>query len=222
MRYKVIIRTALLTLIIVIAGFSHSEAMMGGTGGTSSGTGSTSGMMNGAVSSEAMMNKQWFNMTSGMTNTPVVASNGTAYVVSYGGTATNSTSSRTYSYSYESTISAITTAGNSTSVTLEGIVSTPVVSGSTMVLTSSLSGYMMDFNSGSSNSQLTLYILSLPFTSSSTPVSVSLDGDFASAPVISGSHIYVTTTDVGFTSANASYLYILNFDGSQVAKVAIQ
>lgn len=236
MRVSLFFKVVLLSLAIVGTTLSHSEAMMGGgTGmgfgqsnvnvGVTNSTGSTVGMMNGAnnlaISSGAMMTKQVFNMTSGMTNTPVVASNGTAYVVSFSG-ATKSGNAVPFTYSYASKLNAITTAGDITSITLEGIVSTPVISGSTLALSASLSGYMMDVNNSTSGSPLTLYILTLPITSSSTPVSVSLDGDFASEPVISGNYIYVTTTDIGLKTATTSYLYIISLTGAQVAKVELQ
>ncbi|MBF0559147.1 MAG: hypothetical protein HQL08_10245 [Nitrospirae bacterium] len=243
-RFSLFFDAAVLTLAIVVAGFSNAEAMMGGSSvvssgnsttysimgsgsGANNGIGSPSGMMGGtidsgmALSSSGMMNKRFYDMSSGIANNPVVASNGTAYVVSYSATSNNAS---TYygNYSYKSKINQVTTSGQMTSISVNGIISAPVISGSTLAVTGSLSGYMMDWYNSSSSNQLVLYILSLPFTSSTSAVSVSLEGDFASVPVISGSHIYVTTTDLGITSATKSYLYILNFDGSTVAQVQIQ
>src|SRR5208283_1033732 len=70
----------------------------------------------------------------------------------------------------------------------------PVVSGTHLVFLLAPSGTLTTANSG--NGQLQLDILSLPFTSSSSPVTVTLAEDFASLPVISGSYIYVVTTEI--------------------------
>jgi len=97
---------------------------------------------------------------------------------------------------------AITTAGTETSINLRGILSTPVIAGTTLIGTASLpdfANYTMIGNYGTnpSSQQSALYFLSLPMSGSSTLQAVALDGRYASAPVISNNLIYVGTPDFG-------------------------
>ena len=198
----------LLAVVIVVTGVAKSEAMMG--------------MNSETMLSSQMVNNGLFDITGGRANVPVVGADGTAYVVSYiesaNAAANNAPRFAPPIITFQSNINAVTTTGKLTSLTLNGIASTPVVSGNYLVFLLSA----RPLTTGSSgNGQLQLDILSLPLTSSSSPVTVTLAEDFASLPVISGSYIYVMTTEIA-TSGNKTYLYILNFNGTQVVKVEIQ
>jgi hypothetical protein len=90
--------------------------------------------------------------------------------------------------------------------------------------------------------QSVLYVVTAPFSSASKPLAISLDGDFASVPVIAAGHIYVVTSDYGnsmmtgnstfssmfgtynFNSSGTArtYLYIFNLDGSIASKTTLQ
>ncbi|HXX58001.1 MAG TPA: hypothetical protein VEI96_08385, partial [Thermodesulfovibrionales bacterium] len=186
-----------------------------------------------------------FGMMNGMAGAPVVSDDGTAFLVTYDRTVTPGTIPT--SASFQSTIVAVKLTGEIVSLPLSGIVSRPVVVGNVLAATSSLpdfKDFMMLGNLGSnpSSDQSALYILTIPFTASTKPTAVSLDGDFASVPVIAGNHVYVVTTDFGngmmtgstpfsstfgnfnFNSSgiSKSYLYIINLDGSLVSKTALQ
>jgi hypothetical protein len=87
-----------------------------------------------------------------------------------------------------------------------------------------------------------LYVVTAPFSSTTKPLAISLDGDFASVPVVTAGHIYVVTSDYGnsmmtgngtfssmFGSYNfngagtaKTYLYIFNLDGTITSKTTIQ
>ena len=205
--YALFCKVILLALVIVMTGVAQSEAK--------------TEMSSVTMLSSQMITSGLLDITGGRANVPVVGTDGTAYVVSYIESA-NITAPALRparpTITFQSTINAVTTAGKLTSLTLNGIVSTPVISGNYLVFLQS-SGPLTTGSSG--NGQLQLDILSLPFTSSSSPVTVTLAEDFASLPVVSGSYIYVMTTEVA-TSGNKTYLYILNFNGTQVAKVEIQ
>lgn len=231
-----------LLILLTITFFAHAN-MNGGYGNT----GITSDMNNNGafgntgITGGSMSNNGGFGMMNGMAGTPVIGKDGSAYLVKYEpGTNTTTLSSN----SFQSTLIEITPGGQVTKVTLNGIVSQPVITGdgNSLIATASLpdmSQYtMLQNNNTSATSVSTLYTISLPFSQTPTPVAVSLDGSFASVPVIvdSTQQIYVTTSDHGdfmmgrgmfdgmfgnnftFQSGN-SYLYILNFDGTVASKV---
>ena len=185
-----------------------------------------------------------FGMMNGMAGSPFVDSDGTAYLVSHNLTA--SAGSVPNSNSFQSTVSAITSAGQVDTITLNGIVSSPVVSGKVLLATASLpdtSNYDLIGSLGSSSTgQSVLYAITLPITASTVPRAVTMDGQFASVPVMTADKVYVTTTDFGNammqgntafsgtygnfnfnkTGTAKSYLYIVNFDGSLAAKIQLQ
>ena len=84
-----------------------------------------------------------------------------------------------------------------------------------------------------------MLLLPLPMTSLSVPKAVSMDGSYASEPVIANNMIYVTTSTAGkammqgnnvfnntFPKYNGgatttSYLYVLGMDGSLVSKTVL-
>lgn len=204
-----------------------------------------------AASSDAMMdgstmtNTGGFGMMNGMAGTPVVGDDGTAYLVIHNPASNPGTTPS--SNSFESKLFAVKTTGETVSLTIKGITSKPVLFGNVLVATSSLpdlSNYMMVYNyvTNTSNSQSVIYVFSLPFSASSVPLAIALDGSYASIPVIANNKVYVSTTDFGNammqgnntfsgmygtynfngTGSAKSYLYIINFDGTIASKVIIQ
>jgi hypothetical protein len=256
---KSIIATFSFLTLVVFAGQSlaamggRSGMMPGGTGVP--GTGSVTGMMtgsvigagsgmmggNGAFGNGSMMGGSAgsFGMTNGMSAAPVVGEDGTAYLTSY--VSTNSDITTPVSASFQSTILAVTPSGQTSTLKLDGIVSRPIVSDGFLVATMSLpnAGNYMVVGSQANNTgvgQSVLYAVPLPITSSSKPVAITLDGGYASVPVIVNNRIYVTTTDFGnammgsgaFTSMFGNYnfnnqgtaktfLYIFNADDGTLA-----
>lgn len=224
---KKTILVSMLTCLLTFAG--SAGAAMGG------------GMMGGGMN---MANTGGFGMTNGMEGSPIVGSDGTAYLVSHNLTA--SAGSVPNSNSFQSTVLAITPSGQVETITLKGIVSSPVVSGDVLVATASLpdtSNYDLIGSLGSSSTgQSVLYAITLPITPSTVPIAVTMDGQFASVPVMTADKVYVTTTDFGNammqgnttfsgmygnfnfnnTGTAKSYLYIVNFDGSLAAKIQLQ
>lgn len=199
------------------------------------------GMMTGAP----LKNSGGMGMMAGTDGSPVIGQDGTAYLVTFNPTAPAGTDPT--SRSFRSRLVAITTAGAETSINLRGIMSRPVISGTTLIGTASLPDFtdytlMNNYGTNPSDEQSALYFLAPPLTSSSKPEAVALDGRFASAPVISNNRIYVVTTDFGrammqgnssfqrmFNRYNfnpsgvaTSYMYILNLDGTLISKTEIQ
>ncbi len=229
---KKILLTGTLAGMLVFAGIAGAAMM--GTGGT--GTMMSAGM--------GMTNSGGFGMMNGMAGAPVVGEDGTAYIVGLNPTASAGTPPG--SGVFQSTISAVTPTGDFQTITLNGIVSRPVVTGTMLVATASLpdpANFDLLRNLGTTSSgQSFLYAVKLPLTSSSVPVAVSLDGQFASAPVIANNNAYVVTSDFGGAmmsgnntfnmmfgnynfnaSGNAkSYLYIVDFKGNLVNKITLQ
>lgn len=203
-------------------------------------------MMNGSMmTNTGMTNTGGFGMMNGMAGTPVVGDDGTAYLVVHN--PASSSGATPNSNSFESKLLAVRNTGDTVSLTLKGMTSKPVVFGNVLVATASLpdfSNYMMVYNyvTNTVNSQSVLYVFSLPLSSASAPSAVSLDGNYASIPVIANNNIYVTTTDFGnammqgnntfagmygaynfnSTGSAKSSLYILNLDGTIALKVTIQ
>ncbi|MDA8105908.1 MAG: hypothetical protein M0Z71_11080 [Nitrospiraceae bacterium] len=235
-----------LTIVAVLAFFGSAGAIMGGSsmmpgvGGT--GTIGAGAMMGGGF---AMTNTGGFGMMNGMAGAPVVGSDGTAYLISYNPSANPGTVPG--SNSFESTITAVTPSGAVSSITLNGIVSRPVVKGNALVATASLPNFsnyhvFQNFGTAAPAGQSMAYVVTLPLTSSSVPVGVSLDGQFASTPVIENNNAYVVTSDFGNgmmtgnstfnmmygnynfnnTGTAHSYLYIIGLDGSLVNKITLQ
>ena len=223
---KKILLIALLVGMFAFAGIAGA-AMMGG--GTMMGLTNTGG----------------FGMMNGMAGAPVVDSNGTAYLVSYNPSANPGPVPS--SNSFESVITAVTPSGAVNSITLKGIVSRPVIDGNVLVATASLpnfSNFNVFGNLGTTapSGQSMAYVVNLPLTSSSVPVGVSLDGQFASTPVIANNNVYIVTSDFGNgmmtgnstfnmmygsynfngTGTAHSYLYIIGFDGNLVNKITLQ
>ena len=250
---KKIVLTVLLLGTLTFAG--TSGAMIGGsigTGSTGGGSSIPGSMMGGGIIGPGTMmsngigimtNAGGFGMMNGLSSAPVVGTDGTAFIMGFNATAAVGTTPG--SNVFQSTISAVTTTGGIQTLTLKGIVSHPVISNGYLVATASLpdtTNFNVLGNLGTSfSSQAILYAVQLPLTSSSVPVAVSLDGDFASSPVIVGNNIYVVTSDFGsgmmdgsnvfnmmygnynFSNSNAhSYMYIVDFTGKLINKITLQ
>jgi hypothetical protein len=232
---KRIFLTGILVGVLAFAGISGAVMMGPGTGGTGT-------MMGGGI---GMTNTGGFGMMNGMAGAPVVGSDGTAYLMSYNPSANPGTLPG--SNSFESTITAITPSGAVNSITLKGIVSRPVINGNVLVATTSLpdmSNFDVFGNLGTTTpaGQSMAYVVYLPLTSSSVPAAVSLDGRFASTPVIANNNVYIVTSDFGGAMMNGnntfnmmfgsynfnaagnakSYMYIVDFDGNLVNKITLQ
>ncbi len=242
---KKILMTTVLAGMLAFMG-SAQAAMMGGgtvTPGAMMGSGNFGPgtmMYNGTGT---MTNAGGFGMMNGLSSAPLVGTDGTAYIMGFNATAGAGTTPS--SNVFQSTISAVTTAGGIQTLTLKGIVSRPVLASGYLVATASIpdtTNYNVVGNLGTNfSSQAILYAVQLPLTSSSVPVALSLDGEFASTPVIVGNNIYVVTSDFGsammdgsnvfnmmygnynFNNANAhSYLYIVDFSGNLINKITLQ
>ena len=238
-----VIAINLLVISVLSAG-----AMMSGGGGMGGGTGTgpgTGGMSGGMMTGVPLKNSGSMGMMDGMDSSPVVGQDGTAYLVTFNPTAPAGTVPT--SMSFRSRLLAVTTTGVQTSINLRGILSKPVISGTTLIGTASLPDFtnydvIYDHGTNPDNRQSALYFISLPLTSGTKPQAVALDGSFASAPVLANNLIYVVTSDFGRammqgsstfqrmfdghnfnTSGTAeSYLYILNPDGTLVSKTVIE
>ena len=188
----------------------HSNAMMGGPGsGQNGGNWPKQGMMNGAP---MMTNNGGFGMMNGMDAAPAVGTDGTVYVTTYNRVSKNKT---LRSGSFKSTISAIGPSGQTTAFTMNGMVSRPVLSDTTLFATASLpdtNDFQMVGNYAGTAPQSVLYAVGLPFTSTSTAQAVSLDGRFAS----------YKHYDFSNKGQAKSYLYIFNPDLTLVSKTEIQ
>lgn len=211
----------LLATVMMLASAVGSFAMMGG-GGMMTTTGG-------------------FGMMGGMAGTPVVDADGTAYVTSMLPSATPGTVPS--AHSFVSRIIAVTTSGETLKMSVNGLMSRPVIDDNVLISTVSLpkmSDYSIMADEGTTTQQSVIFWLDLPMTLSSVPTAVKMDGRFASSPVIANNRIYVTTTNFGngmmqgsdvfsnmfphYTASSTakSYLYIFNMDGSLVSKTLLQ
>ncbi|MHB8883365.1 MAG: hypothetical protein ACYC69_17890 [Thermodesulfovibrionales bacterium] len=221
--------------VFMFAGLTEA-AMMGGTGG---------GMMGGGNGPFSTGTNGSFGMMNGMAGSPVVGDDGTAYVVTYDATATAGTTPG--SNVFQSKVMAVDLAGNLRTMTLNGIVSRPVIADGFLFASASMSN-MSDFmlvgdqRNYQGNGQSVVYGMPLDFISSTTPLAVAIDGNFASVPVIANNHLYIMASDFGnamMTGSNTfnmmygnydfnnngnakTYMYIFNLDGSLVSKTLIQ
>lgn len=228
-----------LMVLLSLASWGSANAMMQNGGGSGMGIGS--GMGSGSM----MQNSGGFGMMNGMSGAPVVGADGTTYFV-----ATNATAKpgkTPTSNSFQSTLIAVTPSGDTVSFSFNGLLSKPVINGSTLVATTSLpdmNNYNVVGNGGTNpvSQQSVLYTMTLPLSSSSVPSAVSLDGSYASVPVIFNNQFYVITTDFGNAmmqgnnmfnnmygktnfskmGASKSYRYIINNDLSISSKTLIQ
>ncbi|MEJ2695752.1 MAG: hypothetical protein P8013_03810 [Candidatus Sulfobium sp.] len=235
MKKQTVFKVLSLVAVLVMAFAVRSEAMMGTpvSGGTTDGGGYITGGMMGGFQ---MTNNGGFGMMNGMAGTPVVGDDGTAYLVSYTPTADPGTIP-TYN-SFQSSLMAFSPDGTPVTLTLNGILSRPLVEGNVLVATASLPNFQQFNVLDNTSGQSVLYAVSLPFSASSTPAAIALDGNYASVPVIKNNMVYVTTTDFGnammgsgtfsmfnydfSTSAAKSYLYMYNLNDGTLNKYEIQ
>lgn len=227
--------------VFMLAGLTEA-AMMGGTGGTVV----TSGMMGSVNGPFSSSTNGSFGMMNGMAGSPVVGDDGTAYIVTYDTTATPGTTPS--SSVFHSKVMAIDLAGNMRTMTLNGIVSRPVIADGFLFASSSMSNmadFMLvgDYRNYQGNGQSVVYAMPLNFTAVTNPVALAFDGDFASVPVIKNNYLYVMGSDFGNAMMTGSttfnmmygnynfnsngnaktYMYIFNLnDGSLVSRTLIQ
>lgn len=192
-----------------------------------------------------MSNDGSFGMMSGMAGAPVIGEDGTAYLVTH--VPAPDPGETPSSAAFTSRIVAYHPARGSVVLTLQGLVSRPVIAGGLLVATASLPD-MEDFvvmgrhGTAGPGGQSVLYALALPLTESAVPIAVAMDGRFASMPVIAKNRIYVTATDFGnammgggtfemfgagsydFGAAAPAktYLYVFGLDGSLISRAEIQ
>jgi hypothetical protein len=203
------------------------------TGGGPNGNGFS--MMGGG--GPAMTRNGGFGMMNGLAGAPVVDDEGIAYFITTN--RTNDPSTVPDSNSFTSNILAVNPGGGGVSVTLQGIASRPVVYGDVLVATASLADFnnfnmLGNFGQNVPAGQSVIYAFTLPLTETSEPIAVSMDGRFASIPVITNDRIYVTTTDFGRAMFNGfsndiddltaakTYLYVFNLDGTLESRTEIQ
>ncbi len=225
----------ILTAVMILASGVIAFAMM------------SSGMMGGG---SMMTTTGGFGMMDGTAGGPIVGTDGTAYLASMMPSATPG--STPTSNSFLSHMMAISSTGQTLKLSVSGIMSKPVfangitfdgITGNFMMATVSLpnlSNYSMMHNYATSTTgHSVLYWMQRPFTTSSMPVAVAMDGAYASQPVIANNMIYVTTTNNGnammqgnnvfhntfpsySTTSSTSYLHVFRMDGTLVSKTQLQ
>lgn len=245
MKKSTVLKVLSFVAVLVMAFAARSEAMGMGTppyNGTTGGY-ADGGMMGGGYGymGFAMTNYGGFGMMNGMAGAPVVGSDGTAYLISYAPTTTTPLAGTApTSQSFQSSLMAFSpNGGTPVTHTFSGILSRPVVAfdGSYLVATASMPEFSQFSVTGDSN-QSVLYAVQLPLTTDSTPIAVTLNGEFASVPVIQNNMVYITTTDFGNAmlgggtfslfnydfsgSPSQSYLYIYNLNNGQLTSYEIQ
>jgi hypothetical protein len=220
--------------------------MMGGGGTTTSG-----GMMGGGVvGGNMMVSTGGFGMMGGTAGAPIVGSDGTAYVTSMMPSVTPGTNPT--ATSFVSNMMAVSTSGQTIKLSINGIMSKPVsasgitVNGTTgnfvmsTVSLPNVSDYSIMHDYSTTAGKSVLFWMQTPFTSSSVPVAIQMDGRYASQPVIANNMIYVTTTNNGYammqgidvfgttfpnytaSSTAKAYMYIFQMDGTLVSKTQLQ
>lgn len=229
----------ILAAVMIFASAVSAFAMMSG-----------GGMMSGG---SMMTASGGFGMMDGIAGGPLVGNDGTTYLGSMMPTATPGTYPTTSSFN--SNMMAISPAGQMLKLSVNGMMSKPVfagnitvngISGNYMIATVSLptlSNYSMMHNYGTTTGESVLYWMKSPFTTSSVPMAIAMDGMYASQPIIASVNgvnmIYVTTTNNGsammqgnnvfsktfpsYTAASSSsYLYVFQMNGTLVSKTQIQ
>jgi hypothetical protein len=245
----------ILATLMVFTFTATSFAMMtvggGMMGGGTGGTGTGIGMMGGGVLGGRMMvSTGGFGMMGGTAGAPIVGADGSAYITSMlpsVNTGTNPTST-----SFVSNMMEVSTSGQTLKLSVNGIMSKPVsangitVNGTTgnfvmsTVSLPNMSNYSIMHDYSTVAGKSVLFWMQTPFTSSSVPVAVQMDGRYASQPVIANNMIYVTTTNNGYAMMQGidvfgttfpnytagttakSYMYIFQMDGTLVSKTQLQ
>ncbi len=208
-------------------------------------------MSSGGMGGGSMMTSAGgFGMMGGMAGAPLVAPSGTAFFTSMMPSASPGTYPTSSSFvSHMSTV--VPSSGQILNLSVSGVMSKPVfangitvngILGSYMISTVSLpnmSDYSVMHNYGTMTGQSVLFWMLRPFTTSSVLMAVSMDGSYASQPVIANNMIYITTTNNGSAmmqgndvfnntfpnytaSSSTSYLYVFNMDGTLVSKTQLQ
>ncbi|MBF0458955.1 MAG: hypothetical protein HQK99_13790 [Nitrospirae bacterium] len=148
----------------------------------------------------------------------VVGSDGTSYIASL-----NAVDNATTLVNATSKLLAITSSGTKQSITLNGIVRKLVI-GQDASSNNYLVAVAVVKSSAAASPSTVLYIVSLPFSQSVTPVSVSLNGAKASRPEIVNGNVYITTTvwtagTSGSAATKTSYLNVVKLNGTIVSQV---
>ncbi len=226
----------ILTAVMILASGVIAFAMM-----------TSGGMMGGG---SMMTTTGGFGMMDGIAGGPIVGTDGTAYLTSMMPSATPGTTPT--STSFLSHMMSISPTGQTLKLSVNGMMSRPIftngitvdgITGNFMMATvslPSLNNYSMMHNYATSTTgHSVLYWMHRPFTTSSMPVAVAMDGAYASQPVIANNMIYVTTTNNGsamlqgdnvfhntfpsYTASNTtSYLHVFKMDGTLVSKTQLQ
>lgn len=224
----------ILAAVMIFASAISSFAMM-----------SSGGMMTGG---SMMTTYGGFGMMGGTAGGPLVAADGSAYLTSMMPSATPGTSPT--SSSFVSHMMAISPTGQTMKLSVSGMMSKPVFAKANIngiigyyamatVSLPSLSDYSIMHNYGTTTGISVLYWMQSPFTKSSVPMAVTMDGIYASQPVIAGNMVYVTTTNNGSAmmqgvdvfndtfpnytaTSTTSYLYVFGMDGTLVSKTLLQ
>jgi len=222
----------LLATVMILISATGSFAMMGDQCGGCGMTAGGGGMMTKAGG---------FGMMNGLAGVPVVDTEGTAYIVSM--TPSTTPGNKPKWKSFMSHILAVSPSGQILDLTLDGLISRPIISENTLIATASLpnmGNYSIITNYGTTTAQSVLFFLQLPLSSSSVPDAVQMDGRYASVPVIANNQIYVTTTNFGYgmmmgndvfndtfpnyhvRNTDHAYLYVFTMDGTLVSKTVLQ
>lgn len=148
----------------------------------------------------------------------VVGSDGTSYIATL-----SAVDNTTTLVNATTKLMAITSSGSKQSITLNGMVR-KLVTGQDASSNNYLVAAAVVKSSATASPSTVLYIVSLPFSQSVTPVSVSLSGARASRPEIVNGNVYITTTvwtagATGSTAAKTSYLNVVNLNGTIISQV---
>ncbi len=222
---------------------------------------SSAEMSDVSLKGKLMTNLGGYGMMNGEAGAPVIDSiggNDWAYLTSILPTSKHNEGNPPSPEAFRSHLIAVPPAGDTTDTlaTLEfkGLLSKPAVadgitvngtSGNYLIATISLPK-LADFSyidKGTTKHQSIILWYQLPLTSSSLPaIAYSMDGDFASEPVVYNNQLFITTTDFGhammqgndvfdrlykhhkFGTADtaAAYLYVFPLDGSSATETTIQ
>ena len=154
----------LATALLLLGSASGSFAMMGGWNGWTGGCGWTGGR--GGM----MTNAGGFGMMNGLAASPVVGPDGTAYLVSTVPSATLGTSPSWKSF--QSNIIAVSPAGQILKLTLDGMISRPVIDATSLIATASLpnnGNYLIMANHATAAAQSAIFWLDLPLSATILP-----------------------------------------------------
>ena len=184
-----------------------------------------------------MPDNEGYHTGNGMLRTLLVGVDGTTYIVSD----EQSMSMTPSSDMFQSRLFAVHPDGQKTVVRFDGAVSQPAVTDGMLVIAATMPNQqdLMAADALSLNGESLLHIVSLPLSEVSTVITVPIEGHIKSAPVIANDLIYVTAGSGSFMNWGdsqsmfgenidqqqgetvGSFLYIFDYDGTLMAKVAL-